>query len=51
MMESEYSMPGNTTELGNSEDPTKLIYNPYSGNEITASFEVILFEASYRFFF
>ncbi|RLU02123.1 MAG: hypothetical protein D9N11_10840 [Ketobacter sp.] len=50
-MQSSYSMPGNTTELGNSEDPMKLIYNPYSGNDITASVKVLLFEASYRFYF
>lgn len=50
-MKSTYSMPGNTTELGNSEDPTKLIYNPYSGTDITASVNVVLFEASYRFWF
>lgn len=50
-MQSSYTMPGNTSDLGNSEDPTKLIYNPYSGNEIKASLNVLLFEASYRFAF
>lgn len=50
-MQSSFSMPGNTSELGNSEDPTKLIYNPYSGNDIKASLDVLLFEASYRFAF
>lgn len=50
-MQSSYTMPGNTSELGNSEDPTKLIYNPYSGTDITASLDVVLLEASYRFAF
>lgn len=50
-MQSSYDMPGNTSELGNSEDPTKLIYNPYSGNDIKASLNVLLFEASYQFVF
>ena len=50
-MQSSYTMPGNTSELGNSEDPTKLIYNPYSGTDITASLDVVLLEASYRFEF
>lgn len=50
-MQSSYTMPGNTSELGNSEDPTKLIYNPYSGTDITASLDVVLLEASYLFEF
>lgn len=50
-MKSSFMMPGNTSDLGNSEDPTKLIYNPYSGTDIKASLDVLLLEASYRFTF
>ena len=42
--ESSISMPGNTSEFGNSEGPTKLIYNPYPGQDIEATTTVVMFE-------
>lgn len=42
-------MPGNTSKLGNSEDPALLIYNPYSGMGIQGKLDILLFETSYRF--
>lgn len=47
-MRSSVHMPGNTSRLGNSEDFTLFIYNPYSGNDITAKLDVLLLEMSYR---
>lgn len=47
-MDSSVHMPGNTSDLGNSENYAKFIYNPYSGNDITANLDVILVEMSYR---
>lgn len=49
-MRSTTFMPANTSKVGNSEDPFLLIYNPYSGNDIEANLDVILFEASYRYY-
>lgn len=48
-MRSSVYMPGNTSKLGNSEDPTILIYNPYSGMGIKGTLDILLFEMSYRF--
>jgi len=42
--ESKISMPGNTSDFGNSEDPTKLIYNPYPGQDIDATTTIVMFE-------
>lgn len=47
-MQSETYMPGNTSRLGNAEAYNLFIYNPYSGNGITAKLDVLLLEASYR---
>ncbi|HYE75372.1 MAG TPA: outer membrane protein transport protein, partial [Blastocatellia bacterium] len=41
-------MPGNTSRLGNSEDPSLFIYNPYSGSDIEANLDVLLLEFSYQ---
>ncbi len=46
--ESKISMPGNTSDFGNSEDPTKLIYNPYPGQDIEATTTVVMFEMGVR---
>lgn len=40
-------MPGNTSRLGNSENPNLVIYNPYSGRDITADLSATLFDFSY----
>ncbi|MCG8314733.1 MAG: outer membrane protein transport protein [Pseudomonadales bacterium] len=45
---SEVRVPGNSTSLGTSEDPTDFIYNPYSGTGISTELNVNLFEFSYR---
>lgn len=45
---SKISMPGNTSDFGNSEDPTKLIYNPYPGQDIDATTTVVMFEFGVR---
>lgn len=50
-LSSSVNIPGNTTSMGNSEDPTDFIYNPYSGMGIKTSIKVHLFEFSYRFHF
>lgn len=47
-MQSSTFMPGNTSKMGNSENPTLLIYNPYSGSDLEANLDVMLMEASYR---
>ncbi|MCG8671908.1 MAG: outer membrane protein transport protein [Pseudomonadales bacterium] len=47
-MSSEVHMPGDTSVLGNSENYALFIYNPYSGNDITAKLDVLLLEMSYR---
>ncbi|OUS25454.1 hypothetical protein A9Q99_21240 [Gammaproteobacteria bacterium 45_16_T64] len=44
---SEVEMPGGSSDLGNSTDPTKAIYNPFQGQDITATLDVILLEMSY----
>ena len=41
-------MPGGTSELGNSNNPQKVIYNPFPGQDITATVDAFLFELSYR---
>lgn len=46
-MSSSVNMPGNTSKLGNSEDYTLFIYNPFSGTDIEANLDVLLFEMSY----
>lgn len=48
-LQSSVFMPGNTTKVGNSENPIDLIYNPYSGADIEANLDVMLIEASYRY--
>jgi len=45
---SEVKMPGGTSQLGNSNDPQKVIYNPFPGQDITATVDAFLFELSYR---
>lgn len=40
-------MPGGSSELGNSTDPSKAIYNRFQGQDITATLDVVLFEISY----
>ncbi|OUS23971.1 hypothetical protein A9Q99_25800 [Gammaproteobacteria bacterium 45_16_T64] len=45
---SEVEMPGGSSRLGNSNDGSLVIYNPFPGQDITATLEVILFEMSYR---
>lgn len=47
-MQSTTFMPGNTSKLGNAEDYSIFIYNPYSGSDIKASLDVLLIEGSYR---
>ncbi|OUS04903.1 hypothetical protein A9Q81_05320 [Gammaproteobacteria bacterium 42_54_T18] len=47
-LHSEVEMPGGTSELGNSNNPQKVIYNPFPGQDITASVDAFLFELSYR---
>ena len=47
-MSSSVHMPGNTSRLGNSENYALFIYNPFSGNDITANLDVLLIEMSYR---
>ncbi len=47
-LHSEVEMPGGTSELGNSNNPQKVIYNPFPGQDITASVDAYLFELSYR---
>lgn len=46
--ESEVSMPGNTSDFGNSEDPTKLIYNPYPGQDIDAKTTIMMVEMGFH---
>lgn len=41
-------MPGNTSKLGNSEDFSLFIYNPYSGSDLEANLDVLLLEFSYQ---
>lgn len=48
-LKSSIDMPGNTTKVGNSENPMDLIYNPYSGTGIKADLNVVLIEGSYRY--
>lgn len=45
---SEVDMKDGASRLGNSTDPTLLIYNPYPGTDITAKLSVILLEISYQ---
>jgi long-subunit fatty acid transport protein len=40
-------MPGNTSPLGNSENPALVIYNPYQGTDINATLEVFMLQASW----
>lgn len=40
-------MPGNTSPLGNSENPSLVIYNPYQGTDINATLEVFMLQASW----
>ncbi|MDX1694040.1 MAG: outer membrane protein transport protein [Ketobacteraceae bacterium] len=47
-MKSKVHMPGGTSDLGNAHEYWKFIYNPYSGNDITARLDVLLVEMSYR---
>lgn len=47
-MKSTTFMPGNTSKLGNAEDFSLFIYNPYSGADIEANLDVLLIEGSYR---
>ena len=46
--ESEVDMKDGASRLGNSIDPTLLIYNPYPGTDITARLNLFLLEASYQ---
>lgn len=41
-------MPGNTSHLGNSENPALVIYNPYQGTDITARMEFFLLEMAWQ---
>ena len=43
----EVKMPGGSSDLGNSTDPSKVIYNPFQGQDITATLDVVLFEIGY----
>ena len=49
--ESSVHMPGNTSRLGNLEDPNVVIYNPYSGRDITADLTAYLIDISYIQYF
>ena len=40
-------MPGGSSRLGNSTDPTLVIYNPYAGTDIEADLTMFLLEMSY----
>jgi len=44
---SEVEMPGGSSDLGNSTNPSKAIYNPFQGQDITATLDVVLLEMSY----
>lgn len=46
-LETEVIMAGGDSPLGNSLDPTLLIYNPYKGSDITATLSTVLLEFSY----
>jgi len=41
-------MPGGSSVLGNSNDGNLVIYNPFPGQDITATLEVVLLEMSIR---
>jgi len=43
----ELDMPGGTSDMGNSTDPIKVIYNPFQGQDIKTSLDVVLFELSF----
>ncbi|MCG8313167.1 MAG: outer membrane protein transport protein [Pseudomonadales bacterium] len=45
---SKVEMKDGASRLGNSTDPSLLIYNPYPGTDITARLNMILFEISYQ---
>lgn len=47
-MKSSVYMPGGSSKLGNAEEYGLFIYNPFSGNDITANLDVLLLEVSYR---
>ena len=44
---SEVEMPGGSSDLGNSTNPSKAIYNPFQGQDITATLDVVLLEMSF----
>ena len=46
--ESEVEMKDGASRLGNSIDPSLLIYNPYPGTDITAKLNLLLLEVSYQ---
>jgi len=45
-MSSSLDMPGDTAEVGNSLDPSKLIYSPYAGSDLSVELEMFLLEFS-----
>jgi len=45
-MSSELDMPGGTADVGNSLDPSKLIYSPYAGSDIEVELTMYLMEFS-----
>ncbi len=47
-LETEVEMKGGESRLGNSVDPTLVIYNPYPGTDITARMNTLLVELSYQ---
>lgn len=47
-LKTEVDMKGGDSRLGNSTDPSLVIYNPYPGTDITARMNTFLFELSYH---
>ncbi len=45
-MKSSLEMPGGSAQVGNSLDPSKLIYSPYAGSDLNVELEMFLLEFS-----
>lgn len=46
-LQARVEMPGGTSRLGNSLDPSLIIYNPYPGTDIVANLNALVFAMSY----
>lgn len=47
MLKANVNMPGGTSRLGNSLDPSLVIYNPYAGTDVEANLNALVFALSF----